>query len=232
MIINNKKRCLIITFLLVLSTLSGMTAKADKQPGSTHTQNLVIVKYGLNANSNAFSDNKTVNSDEKINNIPIDNNRNQLAPIAGVEYTLQKINPTRDDGDIKISDLSTYDKVHSIQTIVTGQNGIASKNLVDGFYIVTEVANPTLHLTNPTAPFLLRLPVVNEARNGYLDTVYIYPKSSIDLEQEIVVPNNTKQTVLPKTGDQSNMGIIVMGCITLLLMLSLLAKSLKGRGNK
>lgn len=133
MIINNKKRCLIITFLLVLSTLSGMTAKADKQPGSTHTQNLVIVKYGLNANSNAFSDNKTVNSDEKINNIPIDNNRNQLAPIAGVEYTLQKINPTRDDGDIKISDLSTYNKVHSIQTIVTGQNGIASKNLVDGF---------------------------------------------------------------------------------------------------
>lgn len=227
-----KKQYLIFSLLLVLSVLLGTTVKADGQLGSTHTQDLVIVKYGLNKNSNSFSESQTTNTGEKINNIPIDNNRNQLAPIAGVEYTLQKINPTRDDGDIKISDLSTYNKVHSIKMIVTGQNGIASKNLVDGFYIVTEVANPTLHLTNPTAPFLLRLPVVNEARNGYLDTVYIYPKSSIDLEQEIVVPNNTKQTVLPKTGDQSNMGIIVMGCITLLLMLSLLAKSFKGRGNK
>lgn len=227
-----KKQYLIFSLLLVLSVLLGTTVKADGQLGSTHTQDLVIVKYGLNKNSNSFSESQTTNTGEKINNIPIDNNRNQLAPIAGVEYTLQKINPTRDDGDIKISDLSTYNKVHSIQMIVTGQNGIASKNLVDGFYIVTELANGPLHLTTPAAPILLRLPVVNDMNNGYLDTVYIYPKSSIDLEQEIVVPNNTKQTVLPKTGDQSNMGIIVMGCITLLLMLSLLAKSLKGRGNK
>lgn len=227
-----KKQYLIFSLLLVLSVLLGTTVKADGQLGSTHTQDLVIVKYGLNKNSNSFSESQTTNTGEKINNIPIDNNGNQLKPLAGVQYSIQKIEPTDDGNKVNLSNGSTYRKVGSSQTIVTGADGVASLVLSDGFYIVSELANKSIRLTTPATPVLLRPPVVNEMNNGYLDTVYIYPKSSIDLEQEIVVPNNTKQTVLPKTGDQSNMGIIVMGCITLLLMLSLLAKSLKGRGNK
>lgn len=232
-----KKQYLIFSLLLVLSVLLGTTVKADGQLGSTHTQDLVIVKYGLNKNSNSFSESQTTNTGEKINNIPIDNNGNQLKPLAGVQYSIQKIEPTDDGNKVNLSNGSTYRKVGSSQTIVTGADGVASLVLSDGFYIVSELANKSIRLTTPATPVLLRPPVVNELNNGYLDTVYIYPKSSIDPVKVTPVkvtpvPKKTRPGVLPKTGEQLNFDLTIVGLVALLIALSLMVVKVRKRGKK
>lgn len=227
-----KKQYLIFSLLLVLSVLLGTTVKADGQLGSTHTQDLVIVKYGLNKNSNSFSESQTTNTGEKINNIPIDNNGNQLKPLAGVQYSIQKIEPTDDGNKVNLSNVSTYRKVGSSQTIVTGADGVASLVLSDGFYIVSELANKSIRLTTPATPVLLRPPVVNELNNGYLDTVYIYPKSSIDPVKVTPVPKKTRPGVLPKTGEQLNFDLTIVGLVALLIALSLMVVKVRKRGKK
>lgn len=234
-----KKQYLIFSLLLVLSVLLGTTVKADGQLGSTHTQDLVIVKYGLNKNSNSFSESQTTNTGEKINNIPIDNNGNQLKPLAGVQYSIQKIEPTDDGNKVNLSNGSTYRKVGSSQTIVTGADGVASLVLSDGFYIVSELANKSIRLTTPATPVLLRPPVVNELNNGYLDTVYIYPKSSIDHPKSSIdpvkvtpVPKKTRPGVLPKTGEQLNFDLTIVGLVALLIALSLMVVKVRKRGKK
>lgn len=199
-------------FILLLSVaLVGGKVKAEGQLGSTHTQELVIVKYGLNKNSYGFIPKQTVDTGEKINNIPIDNNTNQLKPMAGVQYEIQQIYPTQDGSNINLSNLSTYQKIGSTKTIVTGQDGMAQINLSDGFYIVSELANTALQLKKPAPPVLLRLPAVNPTKNGYLDIVYLYPKSSIDQINQHNLPQKSTQTMLPKTGTDSSDDFIVVG---------------------
>ncbi|MFC4652350.1 LPXTG cell wall anchor domain-containing protein [Lactococcus nasutitermitis] len=227
----------------------GFKVQAQGQLGSTHTQELIIVKYGLNATSSSFSQEQTINTGEKINNLPVDNQGNELSPMGGIEYEIQKLSPTGDGDAIQLSNPSSYQTVGDVMTVVTGSDGIAQSVLQDGFYSVKEVANPSVHLSHPAATILLRLPVVNGSKDGYLDKVYIYPKSSIDpSHSKAVTPakkvpqseNNkasVKKTVvkkgnnvLPKTGEMTSMSLGLLGAF--IIFGALMTKKRKGESNE
>ncbi|MCL2113404.1 MAG: pilin N-terminal domain-containing protein [Streptococcaceae bacterium] len=222
-----------VLFVFFILGMTGLTLQvsAQGQLGSTHTQDLFIVKYGLPSGRNQFSQRQTTNTGEKINNIPVDNHDSELAPIAGIHYVIQKIIPTRDGDKIKLSDKNSYSVSGKPLELVTNSAGIVSVNLSDGFYIVSEQANAQAHLSTPAHPILIRLPVENTAKNGYLNEVYIYPKSNIDPLENTHKPKGTSKIPkgnLPKTGDGSKLSISALGVgiigITFMLMMGKISK--------
>lgn len=222
----------LLGLLLLVMISMGMKVSAQEQLGSTHTQELIIIKYGLSSGASGFSQTQTVNNGEEINGLPTDNNGNQLTPLSGIHYLIQKISPTTDGDAIKLTDGSTYINVGEATEIITNSSGIAQLELQDGFYIVTECANKAAGLSHPAQPILLRLPVVNDAKNGYLNQVYIYPKSSIDPSENIPSPPATipkMQKNLPKTGESDVAGLSLLGLVLVILAVSAVIINLKLR---
>ena len=184
---------------------------------SNHQQNLVIVKYGLSPKAKGFSATNTTSSGLKINHLTLDNTSNQIRPLANITYTIQEILPQTSTDKMALKNPQTYRKVGSAKAITTASDGQAQIRLSDGFYIVSEQANTAQGLKHPASPVLLEFPVYQSRQR--LDTVYIYPKSSID-PQEMATVNQSKppQKItgnLPKTGSVPD-NLVFLGFLFLL----------------
>lgn len=180
----------LILFMIGLFVALPLNTQAEGQLGSTHEQKVTIVKYGLNENSQGFSQEQTTNNGLQINNIPTDDHGNELSPLANISYSIQKVEPTGDANQVSVEDKNTYHLDGEAVIITTDQTGQATITLQDGLYIVSEQANPSAGLKVAAKPLLYRLPVLNETQDGYLSQVYIYPKSSIDT-LETTPPSST-----------------------------------------
>lgn len=206
---------LIITFTFLFIIIFWATTRAST--ALAHSQEVVIVKYGLNSDSTTFEGNQTNNSGFKINNIVVDNFGEQLKLLSNISYQIKKVTPSG-VGSIQASNSATYQIIGNPINIITNNQGVARINLSDGSYILSEQANASEGLLKPALPILLDLPTSDR-----LNEVYIYPKSSIvRAEGE---PSMTKQQPkqimvgqnLPRTGDFISWGVIITGAIFLVI---------------
>ncbi|MEY8514837.1 pilin N-terminal domain-containing protein [Lactococcus taiwanensis] len=199
-----------------------------------HTQQLVIVKYGLTAGATGFIPSQTTDDGQKINNLPIDNLGNQLSPMAGIHYIVQQFVPTGAARDVATENPkpSTYRLVGSPQELVTDKNGMATTMLPNGDYLISEQPNPMLKLSQASPPVVVRLPLPDTTGIETKDTVYLYPKSSVDpaefitsltkqkgsrkLKDTQIQQTNIFEKYLPKTGVKIS---ILMGLLGFSLLL-------------
>lgn len=212
------KKYLTVLFIFLLSIACPLAAAT-----TGHRQDLIIVKYGLSTDLNQSTPDTNGN---EVNNLPADNNSNQLIPIAGIHYQVQQIVPRQLGLSISVGNTATYRLIGSPINLVTTTNGQAQTNLADGYYIVTEEANPTVGLLTPAAPLLLTLPATNRTQIGSKGEVYIYPKSNINTKQNETSTNlmtsahgakNQKSAIkLPKTGSESSNFVCLVGFIFVL----------------
>ncbi|GBG95957.1 LPXTG cell wall anchor domain-containing protein [Lactococcus termiticola] len=218
---------LIMFFVLCVSL-----GVASITQAATHTQTVTIVKYGLSNGATGFQESQTINTGEEINHLPVyDNTGKELRLIPGITYVIQEI---RAAGSEKIDPnvASTYQSVGAPSQILTDQNGQASLQLADGIYLVEEEANPSKGLLYPAKPLLIELPVWSEANHAYLDTLTLYPKSSVEAQppsggktpQPQPNPkgeheggkNGTLNQLLPKTGGAAQIFWVLGGFLSLL----------------
>ena len=168
-----------------------------------HTQTLEIVKYGLSPSAAGFVEEQTKNDGTPINNLPTDNNGNELVPVAGIHYIIQEIKPTSDKFVTDNPSSDTYDTVGNPYELVTDSEGIAKLSLPDGIYLLSEQANSEVGLDVPDKPVVIQLPQWNADDTAMLDTVYVYPKSSVtDTNQG----SNPPTTLPPNKGSNKNSG--------------------------
>lgn len=215
-----------LVFFIFVGSLGAERVFAQGQLGSSHEQEVIIVKYALTASSG----NEVINTgDLKINNIRLSTDNSDLAPLEGITYEIQKITPHKDGETIDLSNHATYKMVGKGLALMTDSRGEAKVSLEDGFYIVSEITNSAKGLANPAAPVLLRLPVENLAKNGYLDRVYLYPKSSVDPLSTVPKQVRTGEN-LPKTGEASSkLSGVLMGMLCFAVTIMLLEKKRGGR---
>lgn len=227
----NKKIKMVTMFLSLVVCTFAFNVYGEQQLGSDHTQNFHIVKYGLNSSSENFANKQTNNNGQIINGIPTDDHNNELSPVEGIKYSIQKIIP-KNSSEVDINDSSSYDTEGEPIILITNVSGLADQKLVDGYYIISEFSNKEKGLTKVASPVLYRLPVVNENKDGYLNDVYYYPKSSIDKDENNEVPpttsnsskkegdndsvsgslkNEDKSSLLPKTGEKSTILFVIIG---------------------
>ncbi|WP_338997386.1 LPXTG cell wall anchor domain-containing protein [Lactococcus formosensis] len=203
---------------------------APIQAAERHSQNIIIVKYGLTSSSRGFSTDQSFNTGLKINNIIIDNEGKELQPVADISYTVQQI--TEKD-DLAVMDPSSYTKMGNPIKLVTNKEGIASIRLGDGKYILTEQANNAAGLINPQAPVLLDLPTADS-----LEEIYIYPKSSLIKTEKQPTQNFTKPTQiqyrhdLPHTGEKISWFIALSGAFLLIIVAFVLNRKEKSTQTK
>jgi len=242
--------------MLVLLLALGLTAFGGLRTGAatdSRTQTLEVVKYGLTPGATGFEASQTTNDGQKINNLPTDNLGKELKPMAGIHYKVQEIEPVGSPSQMANVNpsASSYVKVGSEIDLVTDANGVASLDLPYGYYLLSEVANADAGLSHPAQPVVISLPVYNEQGSSLLDTVYVYPKSSVDpKESEATPPSSSdkpaatsdkaadgpqygpwqkllKSGVLPDTGVASSLMMMLTGFIILLVLFILMKKRRK-----
>ncbi|MBS4460093.1 LPXTG cell wall anchor domain-containing protein [Lactococcus petauri] len=223
-----KRRLLALIFFFSIVLLRWNNAPI--QAAERHSQNIIIVKYGLTSSSRGFSTDQSFNTGLKINNIIIDNEGKELQPIADISYTVQQI--TEKD-DLAVMDPSSYTKVGNPIKLVTNKEGIANTRLGDGKYILTEQANSAAGLINPQAPVLLDLPTADS-----LEEIYIYPKSSLIKTEKQPTQNFPKPTQiqcrhdLPHTGEKISWFIALGGAFLLIIVAFVLNRKEKSTQTK
>lgn len=221
------------SWMILLLFLGNVVFTKNSLAEEVHTQQLVIVKYGLTAGATGFTPSQTTDDGQKINNLPIDNLGNQLSPMAGIHYIVQQFVPTGAARDVATENPnpSTYRLVGSPQELVTDKNGMATTMLPDGDYLISEQPNPMLKLSQASPPVVVRLPLPDTTGIETKDTVYLYPKSSVDpAEFEASEKRGISQTTgrketkklnvfqkyLPKTGVKFSLLIALGGALLLL----------------
>ncbi|MDG6113368.1 LPXTG cell wall anchor domain-containing protein [Lactococcus formosensis] len=223
-----KRRLLALIFFFSIILLRWNNAPI--QAAERHSQNIIIVKYGLTSASHGFSTDQSFNTGLKINNIIIDNEGKELQPVADISYTVQQI--TEKDG-LAVMDPSSYTKVGNPIKLMTNKEGIASIRLGDGKYILTEQANSAAGLNIPQAPVLLDLPTADR-----LEEIYIYPKSNLVRVEKKPTQHYPKLTQiyyrndLPHTGEKISWFIALSGAFLLIIVAFVLNRKEKSTQTK
>lgn len=223
-----KRRLLALIFFFSIILLRWNNAPI--QAAERHSQNIIIVKYGLTSASHGFSTDQSFNTGLKINNIIIDNEGKELQPVADISYTVQQI--TEKDG-LAVMDPSSYTKVGNPIKLMTNKAGIASIRLGDGKYILTEQANSAAGLNIPQAPVLLDLPTADR-----LEEIYIYPKSNlvrVEKKPTQYYPKLTQiyyRNDLPHTGEKISWFIALSGAFLLIIVAFVLNRKEKSTQTK
>ncbi|MFK4934861.1 LPXTG cell wall anchor domain-containing protein [Lactococcus garvieae] len=225
-----KRRLLVLIFFFSIVLLRGNNAPI--QAVERHSQNIIIVKYGLTSASQGFSSEQSFNTGLKINNIIIDNTGKELQPISDISYMVQQI-MEKDALAVAVMDPSSYIKVGNPKKLLTNKEGIASIRLEDGKYILTEQVNRAARLIEPQAPVLLDLPTADS-----LEEIYIYPKSSLIKTEKKPRQNHPKPThiqyrqVLPHTGEKVSCFIALGGAFLLIIIAFVLNRKEKSTQTK
>ncbi|MFK4970911.1 LPXTG cell wall anchor domain-containing protein [Lactococcus garvieae] len=225
-----KRRLLALIFFFSIVLLRGNNAPI--QAAERHSQNIIIVKYGLTSASQGFSSEQSFNTGLKINNIIIDNTGKELQPIADISYTVQQI-MEKDALAVAVMDPSSYIKVGTPIKLRTNKEGIASIRLEDGKYILTEQVNRAEGLIDPQAPVMLDLPTADS-----LEEIYIYPKSSLIKTEKKPTQNHPKPTRiqyrhdLPTTGEKVSWFIALGGAFLLIIIAFVLNRKEKSTQTK
>lgn len=223
-----KRRLLALIFFFSIILLRWNNAPI--QAAERHSQNIIIVKYGLTSASHGFSTDQSFNTGLKINNIIIDNEGKELQPVADISYTVQQI--TEKDG-LAVMDPSSYTKVGNPIKLMTNKEGIASIRLGDGKYTLTEQANSAAGLNIPQAPVLLDLPTADR-----LEEIYIYPKSNLVRVEKKPTQHYPKLTQiyyrndLPHTGEKISWFIALSGAFLLIIVAFVLNRKEKSTQTK
>lgn len=158
---------------------------------------LVIIKYGLNSKKQTAPQKQVTESSVKINNLPMDNPTADLSLLSGIHYQLQPIEASNQSVKISLADDSSYIKVGKSTDLITDDQGEASVQLTDGFYILTEEINAAEHLYSPAQPLLIE--ITQQTENPF----FIYPRSSIDPEEN--TPKQVSKSAQSKTGKNPNL---------------------------
>lgn len=233
---NKRKLIRLLMFALaVILSLTSYQVLADSR--------LTIVKYGLSPGATGFSESQTTNDGLKINNLPLDNLGNELSAVSGIHYVIYEISPSGDGSTLTATNppQSSYNILNEVGDFVTDSNGEASLSVADGYYLIVEDPNVAQGLMKVASPLVVKFPVVG------LNHVYIYPKSSVDMDEQIPpkkpqkpkpkpieVPKRQEPTkkpddkgkllgLLPKTG-VVNSGLLMMSGFLLLFFLFLIKK--------
>lgn len=228
-----KKHFVYLILVPFLMAFLGMAFPSNANADEAHYQNLIITKYGLSEDDEEFFGvEKDAENFLKINNIPLNSDGFRLAPLKDVTYTIQAIEPKQQQGSISINDPNSYILTGTVYEVTTNERGIAQLTLKDGVYLLKEQANSSIGLTEPAAPSLLHLPVVNNEGTNYLEDVYIYPKSKAENETaptpiEQQPPKETEEPgqedrldgVLPRLGNSSLLASLISGIGVFLLLI-------------
>lgn len=106
----------------------------------------------------------------------------ELKPVAGAQYTVQKVTPTTTQMPPKYGDQGSYTidasfKLVELTTNAQGEADLTSATdpaLVEGYYLITEVANKVV--LKPMTPVIVKLPLSVDGKPDNWN-VYLYPKS-------------------------------------------------------
>ncbi|WP_237687279.1 SpaH/EbpB family LPXTG-anchored major pilin [Arthrobacter sunyaminii] len=129
-----------------------------------------------------------------------------LTPLAGVEFTIEQVNPVdlaANSGWQAAEDISrVFDPANPAGSITSASAvlGAAKRALTDstgsaafsnldlGLYLVTETSYPAG--VTPAAPFLVTVPLTDpNQRDGWLYDVHVYPKNSVSTLSKTVTDN-------------------------------------------
>ncbi|WP_237686087.1 SpaH/EbpB family LPXTG-anchored major pilin [Arthrobacter jiangjiafuii] len=130
-----------------------------------------------------------------------------LTPLAGVEFTIEQVNPVDLSSNTGWQAAEDVSKVFApanpagsitsaasitlgtATTAVTDRTGSAVfSNLDLGLYLVTETSYPAG--VTPAAPFLVTVPLTDPSqRDGWLYDVHVYPKNSVSTLSKTVTDN-------------------------------------------
>ena len=88
---------------------------------------------------------------------------------------------------------AAFSGVTGITTNETDANGqVTLPNLAEGFYWIVENTKGTI-ASSTAVPFALTLPFTNLDGDGYLETIYVYPKNTLEdlpgIDKEVESPN-------------------------------------------
>ena len=205
----------------VLTALLGVSAPAHASPVVDATQqgSLTVHKFHKPDTATGLPGNGT----------EVTSGLDSLTPLAGVEFTIEQVNPVNlasNAGWQAAEDVSkVFDPANPAgsitaasytlgapMTAVTDGTGSAFFDNLDlGLYLVTETSYPAG--VTPAAPFLVTVPLTDpNQRDGWLYDVHVYPKNSVSTLSKTVTDNaDTKvgdEIDFTITGDIPNEAVI------------------------
>ncbi|MCC3265626.1 SpaH/EbpB family LPXTG-anchored major pilin [Arthrobacter gengyunqii] len=184
----------------VLTALLGVSAPAHASPVVDATQqgSLTVHKFHKPDAATGLPNNGTA----------VTSGLDGLTPLAGVEFTVEQVNPvdlSTNAGWQAAEDISkVFDPANpagsipdasyalgTAKTAVTDSTGSALFDNLDlGLYLVTETSYPAG--VTPAAPFLVTVPLTDpnpNQRDGWLYDVHVYPKNSVSTLSKTVTDN-------------------------------------------
>lgn len=211
----NKIMASLLAFVMMLSVFApsfayasetapaapAMELKKEDVVGSFNTEDIQTEK----PEKTNLTINKLV-ADEYNNGVPVDHNGGKLEKekldklgtnvkgLAGVKFTIYKVNKESDFESIKEVSPKTKEEMQQYvtqgkatlvkETQATVEDGSVTEQLDDGNYWVIESDRPTSVTSSIAVPFGITLPLLNQVKVGnheagtvYLKNVHIYPKN-------------------------------------------------------
>ncbi|MDR0921755.1 MAG: hypothetical protein LBM95_05170 [Lactobacillales bacterium] len=156
-----------IAFLFLGLVLSG-ALKAEA------TSSVYIVKFAQKQGEVLAKD-STTNDGEYLGDRLKDSNGNEVEFLSGVDYLITELYPTGSER-INLEDSTTFTEGKQ-QTVTTDEQGKVNVELEDGHYKIEELEDT--RIAKPMNPIHLSLPVTNAEGTGFVNPVYIYPKSNL-----------------------------------------------------
>lgn len=160
-----KKRTILYFALLLAVPIAGIQFPTSAFTGAC---TLTIHKYSFVGMKDAGLT-KSVNESEYIPNGSV--------PLAGVEFTVWKVDTDAAGNISSASDAAIYLLSATKQTGNTGMGGMVKFSLVNGLYYVAETGDGGNNGVIPTEPFLVFVPVPDPTGTCRITDIYIYSKS-------------------------------------------------------
>lgn len=160
-----KGRGLLVLAVICLVVLvgGGASVVAADPPAAT---NLVIYKYALAAGASPGDAGGGAQIEAAIDG----------AALAGITFQLDAVTLVGADPN-DIESYAVIDGGNALTATTDAQGQCTFSALPQGIYKVTELTSAANLFYNPTAPFLVQLPMKNTSTGQWLETVYAYPKS-------------------------------------------------------
>ena len=201
----NKIRKVISTMLIALSLVGAIVAPLNVTAGSSNESgSLTIHKYQIDdtfigkpdyeQNGSEIGD-EVIGTREDENGDREDVTLSDLAPLEGVRFTIEKVVPKTNDGEIILPLEYELDESFAMETVTVNALGFAYLGgLPLGVYRVTELANEAVEVA--AAPFYVSVPHHNES-TGWIYDVHVYVKNQVsqpEIHKDVTLLGNQHDT--------------------------------------
>lgn len=115
-----------------------------------------------------------------------------VTALPGVTFTVYTLPAGTTKEQAAVLTQTELDAMPSQTLTATDVNGQASVSLPTGKYWIVETGKPNTVSSSLAVPFFLELPVMNSTNNGYLTSLYVYPKNVV---AELPIPTKTVDTL-------------------------------------